>query len=70
MFPSGTLEYDIIARFSTFVLALTLMKKRRFAGGTEHEARQACETIAFEVVCASITHYKSWIGLLNSATFE
>ena len=46
------------------------MKKRQYAGGEELEAQRACETIAFEVVCAAIAHYKSWRGLLNSATFE
>ncbi|ORY25458.1 putative transcription factor [Naematelia encephala] len=66
---SSTLEYDIIARFSTFILALTLLRKQ-YNEETEAAARDTCETIAFEVCCASINHYKSWTGILNSATFD
>ncbi|OCF41834.1 transcription factor [Kwoniella heveanensis CBS 569] len=65
-----TLEYDIIARFSTFVLHLTLLRKGQYEDKMELEARQACEELAFEVCCTSINHYKSWKGLLNSATFD
>ncbi|WVQ79664.1 hypothetical protein IAT38_001764 [Cryptococcus sp. DSM 104549] len=65
-----THEYDIIARFSTFVLVLTLVRKKQRAGAIETEARRACEVLAFEVCCAAINHYKSWTGLLNSATFD
>ncbi|KAK8845637.1 hypothetical protein IAR55_006353 [Kwoniella newhampshirensis] len=64
-----TREYDIIAKFSEFVLTLTVMKKQT-STGYEVEARSACETIAFEVCCLAINHYKSWTGLLNSATFD
>ncbi|AFR95234.2 transcription factor [Cryptococcus neoformans C23] len=66
----STHEYDIIARFSAFVLALTLVKKRQLTGQIEREARRACEVLAFDVVCAAIHHYKTWNGLLNSATFD
>ncbi|WVQ97772.1 hypothetical protein IAU59_004886 [Kwoniella sp. CBS 9459] len=68
----STLEYDIIAQFSTFVLHLTLLKKGQYEyeNGMELEARQACEELAFEVCCTTINHYKSWKGLLNSATFD
>nr|XP_019007650.1 uncharacterized protein I206_07665 [Kwoniella pini CBS 10737]OCF46431.1 hypothetical protein I206_07665 [Kwoniella pini CBS 10737] len=67
---TSTSEYDIIARFSTFVLALTLLRKDHEDDKDEIEARKACETLAFEVCCASINNYKSWIGILNSATFD
>nr|XP_018264996.1 uncharacterized protein I303_03178 [Kwoniella dejecticola CBS 10117]OBR87154.1 hypothetical protein I303_03178 [Kwoniella dejecticola CBS 10117] len=67
---TSTLEYDIIARFSTFVLALTLLKKDHEDDQDDIEARKACETLAFEVCCASINSYKSWSGILNSATFD
>ncbi|WVO25131.1 uncharacterized protein IAS62_006520 [Cryptococcus decagattii] len=66
----STHEYDIIARFSAFVLALTLVKKRQLTGQIEREARRVCEVLAFDVVCAAIHHYKTWKGLLNSATFD
>jgi hypothetical protein len=66
----GTKEYDIIARLSTFVLVLTFVQRQQHAGQAEAEARRYCETLAFEVCCAAINHYKSWPGLLNSATFE
>jgi len=65
----GTHEYDIIARFSAFVLALTLLKKGD-QSKDDPQARAICEDMAFEVCCASIMHYKTWVGLLNSATFE
>ncbi|WWD22586.1 hypothetical protein CI109_107079 [Kwoniella shandongensis] len=64
-----TCEYDIIAKFSTFVLALTI-KQKQLSTENETEARETCETVAFEVCCLSINHYKSWKGLLNSATFD
>jgi len=69
---SGTHEYDIIARFSAFVLALSLPKKSDvYASDSDNnQARVICEEMAFEVCCASIHHYKTWNGLLNSATFE
>ncbi|WRT65953.1 uncharacterized protein IL334_002904 [Kwoniella shivajii] len=67
---TSTLEYDIIARFSTFVLALTLLKKNPQKDDSDTEARKACETLAFEVCCASTNNYKSWNGVLNSATFD
>ncbi|WVQ74083.1 hypothetical protein IAR50_003667 [Cryptococcus sp. DSM 104548] len=67
---TSTHEYDIIARFSTFVLALALVKKRQATGHIESEARKACEALAFDVCCGAINHYKTWEGLLNSATFD
>ncbi|WVR04388.1 hypothetical protein IAU60_001390 [Kwoniella sp. DSM 27419] len=67
---SGTLEYDIIAKFSTFVMALTLAKKGHYDESMEAEARRTCEALAFEVCCTTIHHYKSWKGILNSATFD
>ncbi|WWC96674.1 hypothetical protein V866_003546 [Kwoniella sp. B9012] len=66
---TSTLEYGIIAMFSTFVLALTLLKKDH-DDEDNVEARKACEDLAFEVVCASIHSYKSWTGIVNSATFD
>ncbi|WWD05445.1 hypothetical protein V865_003522 [Kwoniella europaea PYCC6329] len=66
---TSTLEYGIIAMFSTFVLALTLLKKDH-DDEDDVEARKACEDLAFEVVCASIHSYKSWTGIVNSATFD
>lgn len=66
----GTSEYDIIARFSMLVVALSLLSKKQYEGDMERDARQTCEILAFEVCCASIRHYKSWSGVLNSATFE
>lgn len=69
---SGTHEYDIIALFSAFVLALTLVKKSDHpqSQGETGQAKMICENMAFEVCCASIQHYKTWTGILNSATFE
>ncbi|WVW80435.1 hypothetical protein I302_102417 [Kwoniella bestiolae CBS 10118] len=67
---TSTLEYGIIAMFSTFVLALTLLKKDHDDDKDDVEARKACEDLAFEVCCASINSYKSWTGILNSATFD
>jgi hypothetical protein len=52
------------------VVALSLLSKKQYEGEMEKQARQLFETYAFEVCCASISHYKSWTGLLNSATFE
>lgn len=66
----ATHEYDIIARFATFVLVLTILRRRLHFGHDDAECRATCETYAFEVVCTAINHYKSWPGLLNSATFE
>ncbi|WWC88152.1 uncharacterized protein L201_003057 [Kwoniella dendrophila CBS 6074] len=67
---TSTTEYDIIARFSTLILALTLLKKEHNGDKDDIEARQACENLAFEVCCFSINNYKSWTGILNSATFD
>ena len=52
------------------VVALSLLSKKQYEGEMERDARQTCEMLAFEVCCASIRHYKSWSGVLNSATFE
>ena len=67
---TATSEYDIIARFAAFVLALTSLRQLQHSGDDDTFARSVCETYAFEMICASIGHYKSWKGLLNSATFE
>ncbi|ODN85654.1 transcription factor [Cryptococcus wingfieldii CBS 7118] len=67
---TSTHEYDIIARFSAFVLALALVKKRQATGHIESEARKVCEALAFDVCCGAINHYKTWQGLPNSATFD
>lgn len=53
-----------------FVLVLTILRRKLHAGQEDAECRATCETYAFEVVCTAINHYKSWPGLLNSATFE
>ena len=67
---SATKEYDIIARFSTFVLVMTLVQRQQQTGRLESHTRRYCESVAFEVCCAAIDHYTSWTGLLNSATYE
>ncbi|KAK4688960.1 hypothetical protein P7C73_g1146, partial [Tremellales sp. Uapishka_1] len=66
----STKEYDIISRFSHFVLALTVMRKVGSHPTAKAEASKACDLLAFEVCCSSINHYRTWNGLLNSATFD
>jgi len=67
---SASAEYTIIAKFSSFVLHVTLMRKKQFDDEMERRAKAASEELAFEVVCGAIAHYKTWPSLLNSATFE
>lgn len=67
---TATKEYDIIARFSAFVLVMTLVQRQQQTGRLDLGSRRYYETVAFEVCCAAIDHYTSWPGLLNSATFE
>ncbi|KAH8079615.1 putative transcription factor [Filobasidium floriforme] len=67
---SSTKEYDIIARFSAFVLVMTLVQRQQQTGRLDLGSRRYYETVAFEVCCAAIDHYTSWPGLLNSATFD
>jgi hypothetical protein len=46
------------------------MRKKQFDKDMKAQAKEACEELAFEVVCGAIAHYKTWQSLLNSATFE
>lgn len=66
----GPSEYDIIARFSCFVLISIVVQRQEHAGKVDPPARDYCVDEAFEVCCSAIHHYKTWTGLLNSATFE
>lgn len=63
-------EYDIISRFQNFVLLSTIVHRESTTGTNESQARRHCEILAFEVVCASIHHYKACTSHLNSETFE
>jgi hypothetical protein len=63
-------EYEIISRFSVFVLVSTVIQRQLHAGKADPEGRKYCETLALEVICSALNHYKTWSATLNSDTFE